>query len=159
MAGLLFLIPISKSRAKRASCQNQMGAICAVMQFYIEEHDGAFPSNLSSVVDVQIPSVISLLKCPATRTKVGLLSDVKSWSDYIYCYWPTGKKGTPPNYPLFYDRRLSNHEGKGINIFLVGAGGELRPQPAGSFFWDKNAEWLQKFKKEHPDLNIPLPEG
>ncbi len=76
--------------------------------------------------------------------------------DFGYCYifWPSGFKGTPPDYPLMYDKRLSNHKGEGIFILQV-TGDESRK---GDVFFDKNAEWLQKFALSHPEYEIPMPE-
>ena len=85
------------------------------------------------------------------------------WMDYFYLHWPS-VSGVYTNYPLMYDRRLSNHSGRGINILLV----EQTVNPAsppspesyhGQFFGDEGAKWLQAFAKEHPELDIPMPEG
>lgn len=50
--------------------------------------------------------------------------------------------------PLVYDRYMSNHVWRGINILMTD----------GTIKWDANAEWLKKFKAEHPDANLPMPE-
>ena len=92
------------------------------------------------------------------RTRIGSITNVDQWSDFLYVYWPEGKDKTPGNLPLLYDRRMSNHGGKGINVFLVGAGGALRPQPKGTWFWDEGARWLKEFVREHPQLKISMPE-
>lgn len=47
-----------------------------------------------------------------------------------------------------YDRHLSNHNGKGINILMVD----------GTVKWDPKAEWLKKFISDHKDLNLPTPD-
>ena len=51
-------------------------------------------------------------------------------------------------YPLAYDRRMSNHNNRGINILMVG----------GTVEWDSNVEWLKKFSADHPNAKLPMPE-
>ena len=71
--------------------------------------------------------------------------------DYVFLDWSKQSNGfekLPSKRPLKYDRRLSNHIGRGINILMVD----------GSVEWDSNAEWLKKFAAEHPSIKLPLPE-
>jgi hypothetical protein len=51
-------------------------------------------------------------------------------------------------YPLAYDRSMTNHNGRGINILMV----------QGTIMWDANAEWLKIFAAVHPDDKLPIPE-
>jgi hypothetical protein len=73
--------------------------------------------------------------------------------DYVYINWSqildtTETDWRSGEYPLFYDRRMSNHKGRGINVVLTN----------GYVFWDSNAKWLKEFAAKHPTLEIPLPE-
>ncbi len=71
--------------------------------------------------------------------------------NYFFLDWsklPDGPGTSPGKYPLMYDRRTSNHDGRGINILMVG----------GTVEWDSNAEWLRKFAAEHPNAKLPMPE-
>lgn len=71
--------------------------------------------------------------------------------NYFFMDWsklPDGPGTSPGKYPLMYDRRLSNHNGRGINILMVD----------GTIEWDANAEWLKKFAAEHPTANLPMSE-
>jgi len=93
----------------------------------------------------------SLLTCPGTGKPAPPSSPEQS--DYIYIDWSLYFKDArkiPDDYPLAYDRRLSNHSGKGINIVFIG-----NPKHV---MWDKNAQWLKQFTKEHPNYKIPIPE-
>ena len=74
------------------------------------------------------------------------IAHATGWFDYTYITWPHGEE-TPDGYPWMYDRRLSHHK---TGIFILKVGGDV--------IWDKNVEWLQKFAKEHPKLEIPMPE-
>jgi len=153
----LLILPVARATVQRCSCQGNIGAICAVMQPYMEDHNGEFPPNLTALaLGGYVP--LSIFKCPNTKTIIGSVTNVDQWSDFLYIYWSEGKQKTPQNFPLMYDRRLSNHGGRGINVFLVPAGGELRPQQKSTFFWDEGASWLKTFSREHPQLNIPMPE-
>lgn len=71
--------------------------------------------------------------------------------DYFFVDWskqPELLEKLPSKRPLMYDRRLSNHDGRGINILMVD----------GSIEWDSNAEWLKKFAAQYPNVKLPLPE-
>lgn len=71
--------------------------------------------------------------------------------DYFFVDWskqPEAIEKLPGKRPLTYDRRLSNHDGRGINILMAD----------GSVEWDSNAEWLKKFAAEHPNAKLPMPE-
>ena len=58
-----------------------------------------------------------------------------------------------------YDRRLSNHGGKGINVLLVDVVNAYEGIRGPTFwFWDEDAKWLREFARGHPDVKIPLPE-
>lgn len=71
--------------------------------------------------------------------------------DYYFVNWsksPDGP-GTPSGkHPLMYDRRLSNHDGRGINILMAD----------GTVEWDADAQRLRKFAVEHPNAKVPMPE-
>ena len=81
--------------------------------------------------------------------KVGL--GTRDNGNYFFVDWsklPDGPGTSPGKYPLMYDRRLSNHDGRGINILMAD----------GSIEWDSNAEWLKKFAADHPSAKFPMPE-
>lgn len=113
---------------------------------YSMDHNGAFPSNIHDLASYA--GNVKLFICPGSGTKPPpSIAECTDWVDYIYISWPTGEK-TPADYPWIYDRRLSHHQGRGINLAPIG----------GPAFWDEGARWLRKFAKEHPDLKIPMPE-
>lgn len=145
-----FVFALSRAvypHVQRLHCQRRLEAIgCALVRLYPLDHDGMFPSNIMSFAP-EYAAHPGLYLCPGSDINPGALTNVDQWIDYVYVYWHD-KKTTPTEYPLMYDRSLSYHEGGGINILFVD----------GSTFWDKKAEWLKKFAKEHPDLKIPLPE-
>ena len=140
---------------QRMHCRSQLGAVGAAITMYVVDHDGAFPIDIASFAS-HYANNPKIYVCPGSKTELGTMTNVDKWMDYIYLYWPEGK-ATPEHYPLMYDRRLANHGGCGINILLVGAGGNPKREPD-MCFWDKNAQWLKKFAEEHPDLKVPLPE-
>ncbi|HOX60211.1 MAG TPA: hypothetical protein PLC99_25320 [Verrucomicrobiota bacterium] len=71
--------------------------------------------------------------------------------DYYFVDWskqPEPLEKLPSKRPLMYDRRMNNHDGRGINILMVD----------GSIEWDSNAKWLKRFAAEHWDAKLPMPE-
>jgi hypothetical protein len=70
---------------------------------------------------------------------------------YYYIDWsklPHDTNVSFNHYPLAYDRHMSNHDGRGINVLMVN----------GTVIWDANAQWLKVFETDHPDLQLPMPE-
>lgn len=89
-----------------------------------------------------------LLTCPGVQQFRS--ANRESEGDYTYINWSLilGTNRVPDDYPLAYDKRLSNHSGMGINVVLV----------HGFAFWDFRAHWLKRFAAEHPKYHLPLPE-
>ena len=144
-AGFIF-VPIARERARRARCISPLHCCFRkAMLMYAMDHDGSFPSNFASLAHSYAANP-RLYICPSSGTEPGSLTNVDEWMDYIYIPWPDGEK-TPTNYPWVYERRLSHHGG-GIHVAPI----------AGPAFWDEGAQWLQTFAKEHPELEIPMPE-
>ena len=122
---------------------------CMIMMYTQEYH--SFPADISTLFKWSggtdgVAYIFS--RCPAVCDHVelfGAKDKIDSWMDYIYVYWPDFKN-IPPDYPMMYDRRLSNH-GNGICILFTDGHGE----------WDEGASKLQKFAKDHPEIKIPMP--
>ena len=132
---------------RRTTCRNQLRAITFVIRLFAEDHQGAFPHSLSGLAPTYVNDP-ELFRCSDTLTTLGSMTNVDQWMDYIYIHWDQGIR-TPTNFPLMFDRRVSNHQWKGINIVRVD----------GSVLWDVRGQWLRAFANEHPDLRLPLPEG
>ena len=90
------------------------------------------------------------LLCPGSDTPIGTWETAAKWSDYIYINWSGSIVGTnfvQPWYPLAYDSRMSNHSGRGVYVIKVD----------GTVIWDRGAEWIKTFGREHTNFLIVLP--
>jgi hypothetical protein len=159
VAGAIWL-QHERERARRIDCLSTLRSTGWALGLYCEDHNGTLPKNFSLMSN--LVTTTRLYVCPWDSKTPGSWTNITDWMDYLYVPWPS-VTGVYTNYPLMYDRRLSNHGGKGINILLVE--GAVHPSSPrypetfhGQFFWDEGAKWLQKFAKEHPDLTVPLPE-
>ena len=156
----LVWIGYSREKVRRSQCLSALRSTGALLCLYRGDNEGELPPSLSLMSSYLGDP--SFFLCPWGNKIPGTWADVSAWMDYFYVYWPS-VKGVYANYPLMYDRRLSNHNGKGICVLLV-EGAVNPPAPPrpesyhGQFFWDENAQWLRKFVREHPDLKVPLPE-
>ncbi len=143
---VVLIVPYARERIRRHGCYSHLRCIGMAMYMYSIDHDGAFPTNIRDMTNYANHS--KLYVCPSSGTEVMppySIAHATNWFDYIYITWSRDKK-TPDNYPRMYDRLLAHHK---TGIFILKAGGDV--------VWDKNAEWLQKFAKEHPTLKIPMP--
>jgi hypothetical protein len=114
---------------------------------------GAAVTNLSVTMTgfSDTPAAKEVFLCPGSVTRAGALRDVDQWTDYIYVDWTTrcgGHGPVPTDYPMLYDRRTSHHSG---SLFVMDCGGRV--------FWDRNGCWLKHFASEHPECQLPLPDG
>jgi hypothetical protein len=159
-AGVIYLSH-KREMNRRDACLSSLRSTGWALAVYRDHYEGFLPPDFSLMSESQILTSPWISVCPKDK-KPGDMKDITKWMDYIYIPWPR-TDGEYAKYPLMYDRRLSNHNGKGICVVLV----EQAVCPAcpdfpetykGQFFWDEGAKWLQKFAKEHPDLKIPMPE-
>jgi hypothetical protein len=127
--------------------------------FIANDHtlSGRYPSNLASVVKMSEPTPrqrrlhLHPLLCPGSATEPGSATNIDEWSDYLYVDWSKWYQGTnqpPGSYPMLYDRRISNHGGRGIYVLKVDH----------SVIWDGGGSWLAEFSERHPQYQIQLPQ-
>lgn len=132
------------SLADQQNCKQQLRSLWSAIELYRHDHSNQWPPNLESL---DKDMVGRLLTCPGVKTNSG----PGGQSDYLYLDWSKlldGPGTSPGKWPLMYDRRMSNHDGRGVNVLMVD----------GSVEWDSNAEWLKKFAAEHPNAKLPMPE-
>jgi len=150
--------------ARRLDCLSALRSIGTAIALYRQDCSGELPPDLAALAAGSYLSSAWMLVCPRGSRPAGSWTDVAEWADYTYVHWPSATDGHANSYPLVYDRRMSNHVGKGINVLLV----EQTVHPAspsmpgshhGQLFWDEGAKWLQGFAKEHPGLVVLMPEG
>lgn len=148
--------------AGRDRCLSVLRSTGSAIGQYCNDNNGNLPPSFSLLGKGCYLGDESWYICHVGSSKHGDWTNIKEWMDYIYIPWP-GTTGVYEKYPVMYDRRLSNHGGRGINILLVAQAVRSAIPTApesfhGQFFWDEGAQWLQKFAKDHPEYNIPLPD-
>lgn len=162
-AGVAACVPWLQRRhelALRTDCRSYLKGAAFQMSTYVARHQGAFPPSISSMSDHGQEGMMIALNHGFLRSGPPPGTSVEDWLDHFYIYWPEGVN-TPDDYPILYDRKLSYHEGKGINVCHVRVVTGFAGYPVSgdlAFTWDEDAEWLKKFAKEHPEYDIPLPE-
>ena len=121
-----------------------------------EMDNGSFPTNIADMADYCNNAMLFI--CPGSETPRPESLDIvvtTGWFDYIYIHWPDGTN-TPPDFPIIYDRSMSHHNGRGISLLTVG---DLQREKGDRLPWDEGAERLKRFAREHPEFDIPMPEG
>ena len=126
-------------------CHAHVCMIADAISLYCMDHGDNLPARMSELNGYANPSIFV---CPSTGSKPGQMTNVDDWMDYVYLPWGS-RTNTPPDYPMLYDRRI-RHPGRMINIVYV---------DCGTVEGDKNAKELKQFAAEHPDINVPMPEG
>lgn len=141
-----------RAEGRMLGCQSNLASMGQAFGTYAIDSGETFPLKAQ-----ECPAIASLiLQCGNNRKKDLSLATADEWMDYIYVYWPDGTN-TPGDYPVMYDRRLSNHGGKGINILKVSGTRERKGAP-GTVVWDQEAAWLKQFALQHPEYTIRLPD-
>lgn len=147
---IVVAVPFIRFRCQRDSCVSMLRVTWCSIHMYQMDNNGFYPSRITELGPAGRTCYGSIMKefiCPASGRQPGNPTNIDEWMDYIYIPWSTGAN-TLPDYPLMYDRRLSNHQGKGINLLFMD----------GSVIWDKDAKELKAFAAKHPEFQIPLPE-
>jgi len=151
---LVVAIPIAREWERRAGCCSNLHNLDITFYMYALDNNNAnaLPPNIAALCCTTGGSCYItspwIFLCKGSHSHAGSLTNVDAWMDYIYIPWSTGVTNTPPDYPVMYDRRLSNHQGKGINVLFADH----------SVIWDKDAKELKAFATKHPEFHIPLPE-
>lgn len=131
-------------------------------QFQVE-HDNHWPTDIYTVATAtMIPHmtdeakdsaftnfIMGRLTCPGVSKGATSTTNLNEESNYVYINWEPFFKtnSVPQGYPLFYDRKLSNHHGLGINVLTTSG-----------LFFDFRGRWLKDFSAKHPEFQLPLPE-
>ncbi|HRT10636.1 MAG TPA: hypothetical protein P5233_19820 [Candidatus Paceibacterota bacterium] len=135
------------SRYQRARCNETLKLLGNAIQTYQAEQQGRLPRQFSALSNEL--SNPAFLICPGSGHTPGNFSNADSWADYTLVDWPAllETNSVPTSYPIAYDRSLSNHGGRGVNVLTVD----------GFVRWDPNAERIKKFAAEHPNFKLSVP--
>ena len=151
------LIPIRQALA----CRSQLRVLVSNLHMYRLQCGGHYPPDILVTANAfymdasrkQIPFSGNKLawmnlSCPGVGREYSTAPTAKQ-SDYVYVNWEPffGTNDAPAQYPLFYDRSLSNHLRIGVNVITTT-----------SFFWDFRGHWLRDFAEKHPEYHLPMPE-
>jgi hypothetical protein len=137
------------------TCERQCIAILKQLTFVVKlykEDEGAWPRVTPEFLGSIFTRENSMYLCKCANSTPGQWANMLEWMDYAYVDWSQLFPGTnvpPNNYPVFYDRRLSNHSGDGVFVALYD----------GTVIWDPSASYLRSFSLGHPDYPITLPDG
>ena len=155
VGALIFGLSRATRALKRNACERNLRCLGCVMESYISDF-GGFPPSLAPLVESGYMETTRPLTCCGVHHsredfhRKGDIPEGDDWSDYTYINWSEhfdNPDEVPPDYPLMYDRALSNHDGGGINILRVD----------GITFWDPGGTWLRDFAARHPEYDIPVP--
>jgi hypothetical protein len=161
LVALVFAFFVLGQILESVACRSRLRVLHFDVRTYREKHDEHYPPNIFCVANAFHSNVWSpieftnnilgwdLLSCPGVGRKLLAAPTNVDECDYAYVNWEPffGTNTVPNDYPLIYDRRLSNHKGLGINVLTTT-----------SCFWDYRARWLKAFAASHPEYHLPIPE-
>ena len=134
------------SSSDNQNCKQQLRSLGALITLYRSEHGGQFPKSLE-MLDTNEARLI--LTCPGHKRSLSQTGNSLIKTDYYLVDWSTlATNSNCGEYPLMYDRSISNHEGLGINLLLIN----------GSVRWDSHAKWLKSFATNNTNVKLLVPE-
>jgi hypothetical protein len=138
--------------ANLTMCQSHLHNLALVVSAYRQDHEERFPPSLARLMTESGMSdgVSRLLVCPGLKSATGGAALSTESASYIFVNWSAwflDERRVPPEFPLFYDRRLANHAGNGVNVVQVN----------GTVFWDLHCKWLKDFSASNPKYGIRVP--
>jgi hypothetical protein len=145
------IVPTLHARAVTHNCAQQLKSLAAAITMYRGTHFDKFPHDLSQLQTELNADFSHMLECPGVDHRAQHADSTEGIDDYVYINWseqPRGDDWQQGTYPLMYDRRMSNHSGRGVNVVLVDQ----------EVFFDEGANWLKAFAQSHPDVQMPLPQ-
>jgi len=121
------------------------------------EHD-RFPEDLTFITkkwpigQYNARMRIHPVLCPRSQTPIDLERVTADSFGYAYVNWSAKSfahvADVPGEYPLVYDRTLSNHSGRGVFVLRIN----------GSVVWDPGAKWVRDFSGAHPEYHLLIPQ-
>ena len=162
-----FVFQIWIGFAGELQCRKKLTSIfVATLKMYRNDHDQNYPDSLAILAewfmnpiydsekkelsqDEELQHKASLIfgKCPCSKTHMGPFSSIDRWGDYVYVAWTNNGRDAHADYPLAYERSVSHHFRRGVNVILVD----------GTVFWDSNASFIRQFVEQHPSLGLCIP--
>ncbi len=135
-------------RYQRARCGETLKLLGNAIRTYKADQQGELPHQLT-ILSNELDNP-AFLVCPGSGHEPGSFANADSWTDYTFIDWSVvlGTNPVPGDYPIAYDRFMSNHCSHGINVLTVD----------GFVRWDPQAEWLRNFAAEHPKFKLRIPE-
>ncbi|MCX6921884.1 MAG: hypothetical protein NT154_01505 [Verrucomicrobia bacterium] len=159
LMGFLFERQLHETKERYTQeCPMRLEELKGFMETWASGAGGAYPSDLAPVVQAfekmtpeRRRARLHPLLCPESEQDVLEGNIDASKSDYVYLNWQaqlTNGAVVSGDYPMLYDKRLSNHGGRGIYVMKVN----------GTIIWDAGARWLQSFAASNLSNKIRLPE-
>lgn len=132
---------------QQARCREALKLLGNAIRTYKVDHEERLPNSLT-VLSNELSNPAFLI-CPGTGHTPASFLNSDSWADYTLVDWPAllGTNSVPSTYPIAYDRSLTNHGGRGVNVLTAD----------GFVHWDPNAQGLKKFVAQHPNFKLSIP--
>jgi prepilin-type processing-associated H-X9-DG protein len=148
VVGITVMLIDPLDRYHQAKCKERLRLVGNAIRTYQSEQQGQLPRQFAMLSNELMNP--TFLICPGSGHTPLSFTDADSWADYIYVDWSEvgGTNVVPGNYPIAYDRSISYHGGRGVNVLLVD----------GSVRWDSKGKWLKKFAAEYTNVTLRLPE-
>jgi prepilin-type N-terminal cleavage/methylation domain-containing protein len=119
---LMPVVEMTRQRAERINCANNLRIISLGLHMYAAEHNGKFPPDLAALYPTYIKDA-KAFDCPSSKT-VG----TPEKPDYVYI---ANLKGSSPGSEMIACDADGNHRGKGKNILKVGGSVDWAAQGTG----------------------------
>jgi hypothetical protein len=127
-AGIIFTARERTERAHRATCAKQLRAIGQGSLLYANDHGGAFPPTLGTLIVVADVNP-QLLVCPSANDPIApgtrpvdfaaaIDADPARYGSYVYVGGPLNAT-SPAECVVAYERRHTNHAEQGIHVLYA----------------------------------------
>lgn len=116
---VLALIGFAREVWMRPTCEENLKHIYTAMRAYAEDHDGALPPALETLVDDGHLDSDRWLTCPAHKMPVGETTYVLTPEINIAAKRPDGKPWWPPDTMIVSDGRPDAHKDGKVRVLLL----------------------------------------
>jgi len=116
---VVFVIGFAREVWMRPTCEENLKHIYTSLRAYAEDHDGALPPALETLVDDGYIDSDRWLTCPAHKMPVGETTYVLTPEINIYAKRPDGKPWWPPETMVVSDGRPDAHKDGKVRVLLL----------------------------------------
>lgn len=162
------LVGFARDVWMRPTCQENLQRIYSALRSYADDHEGAFPPSLETLVEDGYLASNHWLTCPAHKMPVGETTYVLTPEINLSARRPDGEPWWPPDTMIVCDGRPDAHNDRKVRVLLLS--GKIEQVPVEDWYayrktqnnrWSRTVNQIRALREaeeaEEDDAPAPAP--